>query len=578
MKFFTVGLAFVLFGFASAAYAGTEAIDNFDVKVAVEKDGSILVTEAITYNFDTNERHGIFRDIPLTAPNGPRLNVKVLSVANERGEAWQYSVFVDNDVLHIKIGNPRLSLFGRKIYVINYKIHNAIRTFEDHDELYWNVTGDAWSVEIKNASAAITLPDLSITDMKMDCFTGRRGSTEKNCTFASNNGVINFSTTRALGPSEGLTIVGGIPRGYINNAYVLPQDEYGTEWSRYNLWKKISVIIFVLAIFVSIFSSVFGRFFNFRRKPKPVIPKELKGKPVTVEYNPPDGLAPIEIGTILDRKMDFTDLSSVIIDLAVRGYLKIRDVGERIKFWPDREDFELIKIKDGADLTLSIDKIVFDFLFNKKDAVRVSELKRASRNFPSKKIGETLESKLKDDGYFYQRVLNKKHLIFGLISFIVLMMGVLASFTGLVSVILWTSTIVYFKFFYKTKLTRKGSDTLAKILGFREFLQLTEKDKLALLNAPELRPETFEKFLPYAMVLGVEDKWAQKFESIYQVLPEWYEGRVAVGFNSTMLSRNLMMFNNSFNKAFGASASTSRSGFSGGSSGGGSGGGGGGSW
>ena len=128
-------------------------------------------------------------------------------------------------------------------------------------------------------------------------------------------------------------------------------------------------------------------------------------------------------------------------------------------------------------------------------------------------------------------------------------------------------------------LGEKGWATKGQILGFKEFLQLTEKDKLELLNAPKLEPATFEKFLPYAMVLGVENQWAKKFEGIYQASPSWYDDPTNHVFSSTMMMSNLRMFDNSFTNTVVASApKSSSSGFSGGSSGGGSGGGGGGSW
>ena len=130
-------------------------------------------------------------------------------------------------------------------------------------------------------------------------------------------------------------------------------------------------------------------------------------------------------------------------------------------------------------------------------------------------------------------------------------------------------------------LTPQGLVVLGKILGFKEFLQLTEKDKLRLLDAPELQPETFEKFLPYAIALGVEDKWAQKFATIYNTIPGWYEDPTITIFNSNVLVNNLNLFNNTLNFAFNINAvgTNGGGGFSGGGgSGGGSGGGGGGSW
>ena len=141
--------------------------------------------------------------------------------------------------------------------------------------------------------------------------------------------------------------------------------------------------------------------------------------------------------------------------------------------------------------------------------------------------------------------------------------------------------LLYIMLFKNHRLTTKSLSVLKKILGFREFLQLTEKDRLELLNAPELQPEIFEKFLPYAMVLGVENKWAKKFEGIYNTIPNWYEDTKITNFNSYSLTKDLTSFNNSFNKFFNIPSTSSgfSSGFGGGgSSGGGSGGGGGGSW
>jgi len=113
-----------------------------------------------------------------------------------------------------------------------------------------------------------------------------------------------------------------------------------------------------------------------RIKPKPVIPRQLKKQPVTIEYNPPDDLSPIEVGTILNRRVDPTDISSVIMDLAVRGYLKIKYSVKPIKFLPDKKDFELIKLKNGFVLTNPADRAIFRLLFTGRNSVKLSDLKK----------------------------------------------------------------------------------------------------------------------------------------------------------------------------------------------------------
>jgi uncharacterized membrane protein len=425
----------------------------------------------------------------------------------------------------------------------------------------------------------------------MDCFTGPQGSTQKNCTFNQVGSNVNYSTTQLLNANEGLTVVLGVPLGYIQSVYIPPQQTYptsNTSTSNRNfilLFFPIFFLFFILVI-VTLFVRR-GRII----KPKPVIPRELKGQPVVVEYNPPDNLTPIEIGALLDRRVDITDISSVIIDLAVRGYIKIRYPAQQIRFWPEKKDFELIKLKNSVDLVHPADKIIFELLFKDRDSVKLSDLAKQKTIFQSdiKKIQEDTEQNLYNEGYFDQAAKDRSERLKTYLSIatIILSIGFFISqifpnrfgfiFIALFVVAVIVLSLMMIKLTHK--LTPRGISTLGKILGFREFLQLTEKDKLQLLNAPELQPEVFERFLPYAMVFGVEDKWAKKFEGIYNTIPNWYEDPTATSFNSYVLASNIALFNGSFNQVFNIISSRSSSGFGGrGFSGGGSGGGGGGSW
>jgi len=570
--------------------AEAELINDFNANITIQKDGLVFVTEKIIYNFGSNQKRGIFRDIPLTAINGPALNINVLEVKNENGKPYQYNTSFTNNVLHIKIGDPNVLVSGIKTYIISYKVLNAIRTFKDHHELYWNVTGNQWPVAILNASASVNLSDLSVSNVRMDCFTGPLGSTQKNCSFHQDGFNVNYSTTKSLKINEGLTIVLGIPLGYINNTYVSPSQTYSVSQTS-NSNPNFVFLFFLIPFIIFILFAV--KLFAQRAKltkPKPVIPHKLKSQPVVVEYHPPDNLSPIEIGTLLDRRVDTTDISSVIIDLAVRGYIKIRYLVQPMRFLPDKKDFELIKLKDGADLVRPADKIIFELLFNGQNSIKLSDLKEQKTSFQSdiERIKKDTENDLYNKGYFDEAAKNKSKKLKAYLSFlaIILFIGLFLSQYfragfGLMFIVLLVGVFIIISLMM-TKLTHKltpqGISALGKILGFREFLQLTEKDKLQLLNAPELQPEMFERFLPYAMVLGIEDKWAKKFEGIYNTAPNWYEDPTAVRFNSYALASNLAFFNSSFNQVFNIAFSTSSGFGSGGFSGGGSGGGGGGSW
>ncbi len=611
--FVHVGILLIFFSSHQVVQAETETINNFNVNIAIQKDGAVFVTENIIYNFGSNEKHGIFRDIPLTAVNGPKLNIKVSSVSNEVGQLYSSIASVTNNILRIKIGDPNVLVSGIKTYVISYQVFNATRTFNDRDELYWNVTGNQWPVAIQNVNASVTLPDFSISNVKMDCFTGPQGSTKKKCIFNQSGSNINYSTTRLLKANEGLTFVLGIPLGYIHNAYVLPQQNYPvdnalnsntntgiftgyfTGFFKLGLPEMI-VIILASTPFIIIF---FGQRAALAM-PKPIIPSELEKKPVVIEYTPPDNLLPIEMGTLLARKASIVYIPLVVLDLAVRGYIKIRYVVQEIKFLPDKKDFELIKLKDGSGLVHPADKAIFQFLFSDQDTVKLSDIKKQKNIFKLniKKIQNATEKYLYNKEYFDKVAGDKleKHAIYfpffvvpilflvsmPIYKFIVFFLSD-PGFLRSVFIVLFIVFIIFvcraINRFFVQRLTPQGISTLVKILGFRKFLQLTKKDKLQFLNIPELRSEMFEKFLPYAMVFGVENEWAQKFEGTYSTVPSWYENSTTTNFNSYVLVHNLTLFNKFFNKVFSGTSSRSggRSG-GGGSSGGGSGGGGGGSW
>jgi uncharacterized membrane protein len=623
VRIFVIIYILLLFlGFHQVVKAETEIIKDFNANITIQKDGSILVTEKIVYDFGANQRHGIFRDIPLKSVNGPQLYIGVLEVKDEAGKPYQYTSSITNNILKIKIGDPNILVTGSKTYIITYQVYNAIRTFEDHDELYWNVTGNEWPVIIQNANVSVILPDSSISNVKMNCFTGPYGSLQKKCTFNQSGSSVHYSIIKPLNINEGLTIVLGIPLGYINKTYLSPPSQNSSITSVLNSFSIFNILIIIAFLSACppfiIITEIFLKRLIWRTKPKPVIPKELKEEPIIVEYDPPDNLAPIDIGTILDRRVDITDISSIIIDLAIKGYLKIRYIYQQIPFWPDKKDFEFVKLKDGADLTHPAYKRIFKLLFGDRDRIKLSDLKKQEIYYQIKRIQKNTkkhlieriqkdtENHLYKKGYFDRVAKNKAKKIKKYLSIIpiVLFFGYLVgivflnlpeSFSSVIMNVFLILVIVlalslngislpillYIMLFKNHKLTPKGLSVLKKILGFREFLQLTEKDRLALLNAPELQPEIFEKFLPYAMVLGVEDKWAKKFEGIYNTVPKWYEDTTVTSFNSYVLILNINDFRSFFNKVFSISSaiSGSSSGFgSGGFSGGGSGGGGGRSW
>lgn len=311
--------------------------------------------------------------------------------------------------------------------------------------------------------------------------------------------------------------------------------------------------------------------------------RDPKGRgTIIAQYEPPDNLTPVEVGTVIDEKVDKKDISAEIIYLAVKGYLKIilLEGGGLFK----TKDYELQKLKDENDLPNDFDKKLMESLFGSKSSIKLSDVKKDFNFY--KDITETIEK-------IYQSVVNKNYFgknpnkvktVYIIIGVIIWFFGFLSGFIfgsfGIVSGFIAGLIVIIFGIFMPVK-TKEGVLAKEHILGLKEYLSVAEKERLSFHNAPEKNPEHFEGFLPYAMVLGVEKEWAKQFEGIYNQQPNWYVGPVSGGFSVAVFVNDLGRFQASANAVFGGrgSAASGGSGFGGGGfSGGGFGGGGGGSW
>ena len=134
--------------------------------------------------------------------------------------------------------------------------------------------------------------------------------------------------------------------------------------------------------------------------------------------------------------------------------------------------------------------------------------------------------------------------------------------------------------------TPAGRRIMDEIEGFKMYLNTAERDRLERMQSPELTPQVFETFLPYAFALGVENSWCDRFarqfpedlanKGGYQ--PSWYTGnRSGMGSLGHLGNEFSSSFSSAISSASSPPGSSSVSG-GGGSSGGGGGGGGGGGW
>jgi len=207
----------------------------------------------------------------------------------------------------IRIGDPDVFVRGRQVYVIQYRVDGGLGFLEDYDELYWNATGNEWPVPIDKAISTVTLPEaVAERDLKLRCFTGPVGSKAENCTIQ----VVDSRTVRyeaqGFGKGEGLTIVAGFPKGLV--AQPLALQKAARLWRIYGKYAAIPLL--TLLILLTLWR-VWGR-------------DPWTKRSIMPQWNPPEDLGPAEVGVLFDERADLRDISATIIDLAVRGYLKIR--------------------------------------------------------------------------------------------------------------------------------------------------------------------------------------------------------------------------------------------------------------
>ncbi len=577
----------VFLGYFPGVQAAADwSIQSFssDYYLDASADGSMTVNESIDVNF-TVPKHGIYRDIPTFYDRGALqpsvdLKVQVLSVTNAlNGVTHTYEESKINDNLRLKIGDADRFVSGKVNYSIDYSVQNAIRFFDNYDELYWDVNGTNWPAATDAVAAVVHVPELIRDSVKgVKCFTGGQGSSASDCeiTYDQSTGLVEVASNRPFVNYENLTLVVAFEKG------IFTPPTFLENWSRV-IFRNIGILLPLVALLVS---------YKYWKK----YGKDPKNRGVVVpQYTPPDGLTPAELGTIADYTADNRDISAIIIDLAIRGYIKIEDTTKREKTKNRKYIFHLLRT-DTKDLK-EYEKLFLEGMFSdfkKGTSVKMDSLKNKFYKI-SEQVKSDLYSSLVDSGYFASHPKKKMNVMLGL-GFGIALVGFFslgpteASYLGWSLGLVLSGSVVAITAWFMPKRTIKGAETQIWAEGMKMYMELAEKDRLEVMQgadsryigdttSPTFNVELFERLLPYAIVMRVEKSWASKFKDIYSEPPDWYTGNWKT-FNTAQLVSVMSNGVNSMNTTLSSKpSSSSGSGFSGGgSSGGGFGGGGGGSW
>lgn len=541
-----------------------------------DPQGELHIVEHVYVNFYYN--HGLLRAIP-DRYKGHSLQLHVNSITSDSGAPTQYTTYDSNGNTVLKIGDPDRIISGQQEYTIDYTLRNVITFYKDHDELYWDVNGDQWRQTFQRVRATLHLPAGLQQDHKPVCYTGGYGSTGHECAVGSDEHTINVATTGPLLPGQTLTFVAGFDKGYFH-----PSAWYETigEYSRT-----------LLALLLPILVIGGGSFLYWWRNGR-----DAKGRGVIIpEYDAPDGLKPLQAGTVADFNVDNRDITATIINLAIRGYLKIIETKEDKRLRKDSVTYTLQLLKADFSGLDAAEVIILKALFDDVSVGALVDLSSMKNKFykTAESLRKIVEADLTTQGYFRGNPLKTGTGLGSIAILLIFGLGYAGHFmkdSWLPAVIgLMASGFIAFVFAaLMDARTAKGVAAKEHIMGLKMYLEVAEKDRLEKLQGPQAAyaenakepqktVQLFEKLLPYAMVLGVEKQWAEQFKDIYTSPPAWYAGNWAT-FNAIYLTNNLNSgMNQTVNTAFSAPGSSSSSGFGGGGfSGGGGGGGGGGGW
>ncbi|MFA5986362.1 MAG: DUF2207 domain-containing protein [Parcubacteria group bacterium] len=537
-----------------------EEIKTYDVDMTINADATVDVAETIQYDYGTTQRHGIYRDVPVKYTNATNDNRTItldhITVADQYGVPYTFVTARDGDNLQIKIGNADKFVTGMNTYVITYTVTGAINYFDDHDELYWNATGDRWSALMKAVQVTVHAPQIS----KTACFAGPYGSTVACDDMITNNDRTVTFAQENLVSGSGVTTVIGMPAGTV---YKPTLQQKIVKYLMDN-W------IFGLPVFVLIV--MWRLWYTKGRDP------EGKGT-IVPYYEAPEGLTAAEVGMIAEDAVAPKSVSAAIIQLAVNGHLTIKKIDKKGVF--SSEDYEFTQTgKSSADVSEQ-DKLLFDAIFGGAQTRRMSDLKeKFYKDLVA--IKKSIEGAIMQKGYYTgtPSIVRATYVTIGI--FLIVGSFIAGSMAGLAyGIATFLSSVIILSFgIVMPQRTKNGAIVREQVLGLKLYMETAEKDRINFHNAPEKNLERFEKLLPYAMVLGVEEAWAKQFEDIYKTKPQWYESGDAT-FSPILFAHSLHAFSDANNATMvsqPSSAGSGGSGFSGGGSGGGFGGGGGGSW
>ncbi len=602
-----------------------ERILSFNSEIRVARDGSLDVVETIRVTVEGNEiSRGIYRDFPQDYKTKwglrQRRPFEVMAV-KRNGVPEPYAEERLGSGTRVRIGSADVFLEtgSEQEYEITYRTGGQLLFDEKGDELYWNVTGNFWNFPIMEVKAKVHLPE-GLTVREAEAYTGPKGGKGRDYVKTEEADGVSFRTNAPLRSGEGLTVVVRWEPGKLDSA---AYREPGIWMGNMVLFSGLGLVVIGLLVFFSMWAGV-------GREPARVV--------IVPGWEPPEGFSPAAVRFLKNMAFDDKCFTAAVLSLASKRYLNIKENGYG--------SYSLIQRNKGKETLTEDEEMLFEALFSGGGSLLLEQGNHSRIGGAKMELNSALAQSVRGE-YFHNHTSqwfigfltcagglaimamsadepvlaiifmgflaiigtwisaavtkicsgNGSKLLGGLATVIPLalsciglvMVGKVAGVWFAIALLAVMVASSVFRFLMKAP-TKEGRKALDVIAGFREYLSVAEEDRLNLENPPERTPELFERFLPYALALGVEQKWSEKFDDVLSAAgkeqgektycPSFYSGgssglenalsgaAIGAAIGGALASSSVAP----------SSSGSSSGGGGGGSSGGGGGGGGGGGW
>lgn len=593
-----------------------DRIARYDLTVELDADGVAQVDLVLDVDFGSRPNHGPYLTYVVKQPFEPEGLIDDDAAPQDRvyrmsdiravgpGDSpADVEVEEEGALLVLKIGDEDAELTGQHTYRVTLQVEGWVNSSEltgaDHDELNLNVLG-GWQIPVDDVTVTIVGP-AGVEDAS--CRAGERRATTP-CTSAVVEGGSAVYTEEHTDPGHHLTVLATFPAGTYGGVQPILQDR----WEVGRAFSLTPVTGGLAAVIAGLGTLLLARRARRTGRDAPAggltpglvstvgAPATGRGggaAQVTLQYQPPAGFRPGQLGTLLDERADAQDVTATLIDLAVRGHLRIEqtsapdDGGEGGEWRLVRTRAAQAAGRAHDEVLLPYEELLLDEVFETGDAVDLLALKATFAKSMAK-VQDALYEDVTRRGWFRGNPKATRtawalgasaFLLLGVVVTVALAIWTTWALVGVPLVLLGVGALVLTG--SAPARTAEGTDVLTQARGFREYLATVAADQLRFERDEDL----FSRHLPYAVAFGLTERWAGVFADVATTrevaVPAWYVGAAygpAFWASSGTFGRDLTAFTQTTSQTL-AAPTPSSSGSAGGSfAGGGVGGGGGGTW